>query len=342
MLDVVTFGESMVLLVPTKRGMLRHAHTFKRFIAGAESNTAIGLAHLGHKTGWISRVGHDEFGHCVLENISNEGVDISRVVTDKQAPTAVFFKERHPDGNTKVFYYRKGSAASRLSPNDLDPQYIAQSKYLHLTGITPALSRTARKTVLSAIEIASKAQVKISLDPNLRRQLWSEKSWRKFLLSILVKIDIILTGAEEAQILSGESDPEKAARELLKYGPEMVIVKLGPEGALAVREEDQVYEPAIKVKVVEPVGAGDAFNAGFLSGLLRKWDLKAALRLGNIVEGLATTVPGDVEGLPTWAQVQQYLIRPAKCGDGNPVDQSQAAEYLHFGVINALVKFKLK
>src|SRR5919199_3648728 len=133
-LDVVSLGESMVLLVAEQPGPLREATTFRRHVAGAESNVAIGLCRLGHTAGWISRVGDDEFGRAVAFRIRGEGVDLSRLIVDPGAPTGVLFRERREVGPIEVVYYRRGSAASRLSTADLDADYLRQARYLHLTG----------------------------------------------------------------------------------------------------------------------------------------------------------------------------------------------------------------
>lgn len=307
MLDVVTLGETMVLFVPTRTGLLRYAHQFERYVAGAESNTAIGLSRIGHKTGWISRIGADEFGEYILAFLRGEEVDVSQVKRTREAPTGVIFKERRRTNSTRVFYYRAGSAASYLAEEDLDETYIQNAKYLHLTGITPALSSSCSQTIQKAIEIAALNQVKISFDPNLRFKLWDADKAKATLRSITQHVDLFLTSHEEATFLTGERDMKHAAQSLLAMGPSTVVVKLGAEGAYARTANEEALVPGIDVQVVETVGAGDAFNAGFLSGQLRNWALNDSLRLGNIMGGLATTAPGDVEGLPDWSEIQPYL-----------------------------------
>lgn len=307
MLDVVTLGEAMVLFVPGRTGLLRYATHFERSVAGAESNTAIGLTRLGHRAGWISRVGNDEFGQCILTYLRGEGVDVSHVLVDDEAPTGVFFKERRRADATRVFYYRSGSAASRLGPGDIDESYIRQARYIHLTGITPALSETCRDTLLRTIEIARASGIPISFDPNVRLKLWTADQARAAFARIIPAVDIVLTSQEEAELITGVSGAEDASQALLDRGPKLVVVKLGARGAFAIQEGEAAHEPPLKVDVVESVGAGDAFNAGFLSGQLRGWGMRESLRLGNILGALATTVPGDVEGLPDWAEVQSYL-----------------------------------
>ncbi len=307
--ELVTLGESMVLLVPDRPGLLRYADRFDRYVAGAESNTAIGLVRLGHSAGWISRVGADEFGACIRSNIRGEGVETTHVVEDDSAPTAVFFKERRRPDDTRVYYYRSGSAASRLMPEDLPESYIQESDYLHVTGITPALSSSCRETVHRAVDIARQGGTRISFDPNLRRKLWSEGEAREELTRIIPGVDILLAGDEEARLLTGASDVAEAARTLKDMGPDQVIIKRGKQGATAIygEEYDELHQPASEVNVVEEIGAGDAFNAGYLSGCLRGWSVKDSLHLGTVMGALAVTAPGDVEGLPTWSEVRPYL-----------------------------------
>jgi len=307
MLDVVTMGETMIQMTPKQSGLLRHARTFERYVGGAESNVAIGLARLGHETGWMSRVGADEFGAHVQATIRGEGVDTSQVIRDEEAPTAVYFKEQRRADHTRVYYYRDGSAASRLAPSDLDPDYMGQAEYLHLTGITPALSDRCREATWEALRIADEEGVAVSFDPNVRRKLWSEAEARTTLRDMLPHVHTVLTGEGEAALLTGEDTPAAAARALHALGPSQVVVRLGAEGALGLSDAGLERRGAIEVEAVDVVGAGDAFTAGYLSGQLRGWSLGRSLRLGNVAGGLATTVRGDCEGIPTWEEVQAYL-----------------------------------
>lgn len=304
MLEVVTFGESMVLLLAEQTGPMREATTFRRHIAGAESNVAVGLARLGHLTGWFSRVGDDEFGRAVVFRVRGEGVDTSRVITDPDAPTGIVIRERREVGPIDQVYYRRGSAASRLSPDDLDPTYIRASRFLHLTGITPALSASCKETVFAAAEIARSAGVQVVLDPNYRSKLWSRDDFRQVVRDLAARSDILLPGIDEAELLTYESDPESAARELQQLGPNMVVLKLGAQGALALTESELIRSPAAGLeRVIDPVGAGDAFAAGLLSGLLRAFGTTDALRLANRCGALAMSAPGDMESLPRRAEL---------------------------------------
>jgi 2-dehydro-3-deoxygluconokinase len=294
----------MVLLLAEQSGPMREATTFRRHIAGAESNLAIGLSRLEHSAGWFSRVGDDEFGRAVVFRIRGEGVDTSHAIIDGTAPTGILVRERRELGPVEQVYYRRGSAASHLSPADLDRDYIASARYLHLTGITPVLSGSCREAVFTAAELARQAGVQVVLDPNYRSKLWSPDQARPVLRDLAARSDLVLPGLDEAELITGEADAESAARELSKLGPTTVVVKLGARGALALSPEGLVRLPGTPLeRVVDPVGAGDAFAAGFLAGLLREFPVAEALRLANRCGGLATTSPGDMEALPRWSEV---------------------------------------
>lgn len=298
-MDVVTIGETMVLFIPEAVGSLRHANTFYKTIGGAESNVAIALSRLGHKVGWISKLGHDDFGKYVRNYIRGEGVDTSHVIFDHQYPTSVFFKERKSHGEPKVIYYRNHSAASQLQPADLDERYIAQAKFLHITGITPALSQSCQETIFHAIALARKHNVRVVFDPNIRLRLWSKEEAARVLTEIAQLSDLVLPGIEEGTILTGKSDPKEIAQTLLTGQTSCVVIKLGADGAYfkTMDEEGQIPGEVVQ-HVVDPLGAGDGFAAGLLAGLIQGLPIREAIVLANKVAAFALTVPGDVEGYP--------------------------------------------
>jgi 2-dehydro-3-deoxygluconokinase len=236
--------------------------------------------------------------------LRGEGIDVSQVRVDPGAPTGVLFRDRREFGTFDVVYYRRGSAASRLEPADLDAEYIGRAKYLILSGITPALSASCKATVFAAAEIARGAGLQVVLDPNLRLKLWSADEARAVLRDLSRHADVVLPGADEAELLTGESDAVRAAAELRALGPRRVVVKLGARGALAVDDDGVVEVEALRIpRVVDPVGAGDAFAAGYLAGQLRGMDLADSLALAARCGAHAMTVPADQEGLPRWEDV---------------------------------------
>ncbi|NLK98820.1 MAG: sugar kinase [Epulopiscium sp.] len=307
-MELITFGESMVLFNPGSKGPLRYVNDFKKTIAGAESNVAIGLARLGHSVGWFSKLGDDEFGRYIKATIRGEGVDVSRVRIDSQNNTGLIFKERFAHVNPNVYYYRKNSAAANITPEDLDEEYIKNAKILHLTGITPALSQSARETVFKAIQVAKDNDVLVSFDPNIRLKLWSVQEAKPVLLKIAESADIIFPGIDEGKILLGMENPEEIAKAFLGMGCKIAAIKLGKKGCYVAHKDKGEYVAGYPVEEVEDtVGAGDGYAAGFLSGILRDLSITEAAQYANGVGAMATLVSGDMEGLPTYPQLLEFI-----------------------------------
>jgi len=303
--DIVTIGESMVLLQPMNEGPLAYAPLFTRSIAGAESNVAIGLSRLGFKVRWVSRLGADPFGDVIASTLAGEGVDVSQVVRDPAFPTAIYFKEFKGYGDPNVYYYRKGSAISQLAPEQIDDNWLLGAKHLHVTGITPALGPNTAEAVRTLMKRARELGLTISFDPNLRRKLWSEEEARRTLLSLIPLCDIFLPGDEEAEFLAGEKSVEQYGAFFLDMGPKVVVLKLGEKGSVGFTADGTVHAKPYTVKrVVDTVGAGDSFAAGVLSGHLEFGSLeqvdslRSALERANCMGALATQYKGDWEGLP--------------------------------------------
>lgn len=306
--ECITFGESMVLFNPESNGPLKYVHGFSKSIGGAESNVAIALARLGHKVGWFSQLGDDEFGRYIKSVVGGEDVDVSRVHFDASAPTGIFFKERFANADPNVYYYRKHSAASKMTMDILDEDYIKQAKIFHVSGITPALSDTARLTVLRAIQIAKKHGVMISFDPNIRLKLWTIEEARPLLLEIASLSDIIFPGIDESFKLLGLTDPAEITTAFHEMGCATVALKLGKEGCYVSNQEGAAFIKGYTIdKPVDTVGAGDGFAAGFLSGILKGLPIEACADLANVIGAMATMVCGDMEGYPTEDQVLQFL-----------------------------------
>ncbi|MFQ6084778.1 MAG: PfkB family carbohydrate kinase [Candidatus Bathyarchaeia archaeon] len=311
-LDVVTMGETMVQLNAVQMGPLRYVTTFEKHAAGAESNFAIGVVRMGLTAGWISRVGNDDFGRYVVSEIRGEGVDVSEVRIDDEAPTGIYFIQRgYPfPGKSTVVYYRKFSAASKLEPTDVNAKYIANSRLMHVTGITPALSGTCKKTIIHAVDVAKKAGVQVSFDTNLRLRLWKSLDQARATFDLIYeKCDILITDPYSCKALYNIKSPQEIAKFMSKKGPSIVAVKLGEAGSMAFVGGRAVKKPSYDVHVVDPIGAGDAFDAGFISSILKGWSIEKALQVGNICGALATTVKGDVEGIPTLDLVTSILSK---------------------------------
>lgn len=299
---VVTLGETMALLWPPDVGLLRHAPALRLGVAGAESNVAVGAVRLGVPATWLGRVGDDEFGRLITMTLQGQGVRTTAVV-DPAARTGLMVKERRTARATRVLYYRSGSAGSRLCPSDLDPAVIADAAVLHVTGITVALSASARAAVFAAVEEAHAAGVPVSVDLNYRSALWSPAEAAPVLRDLLRKAEVLMATEEEARLVVDGPDDLSLVDELGALGPTQVVVKQGAVGSLSRIEGAVVRMPARKVDAVDPVGAGDAFGAGYLSGLCRALPPEERLALATAAGAFAVTVPGDWEGLPSMADL---------------------------------------
>ncbi|MEU1628658.1 sugar kinase [Streptomyces sp. NPDC020096] len=287
--DVVCLGESMVTLVPARPGRLADVPVFHRGIGGAESNVACCLARTGHRARWISRVGADGFGDHLLAEIAAAGVDVSAVQRDGSRPTGIYVKERLAD-RTAVLYYRSGSAAAAMSPGNLDRDAVRSGRLLHLSGITAALSAECG-ALMTELTRPSDGRPLVSFDVNFRPALWSSRDPSP-LAELARGCDIVFVGEDEARAAWGL--PDAAAIRSALPEPAVLVVKQGAEGAAVFRDDTATLVAALRVDVVEPVGAGDAFAAGFLSGTLRGLPVRDRLRHGHLMAAAALTVPGDL------------------------------------------------
>jgi 2-dehydro-3-deoxygluconokinase len=309
--EVVTGGEAMALLLAGGGVPLAQATAFTRQVAGAESNVATGLARLGHRAGWFGRVGADGLGTAVLGELRRDGVDVSRAVVDPVAPTGLLIRDCAPGRPVEVGYHRSGSAGSRLAPGDVDPAYVAGARLLHLTGITPVLSDSAAGAARAALAAAVDAGVPVSFDPNLRRRLCPPERAVGLLRPYAAAAAVVLAGVEEAELLTGRTGRAAVAGWFLDRGARCVVLKDGPRGSWATDGSTAVEQPAVPVAVVDPVGAGDAYAAGFLSGWLRGLPLAEATREAAVVAALVLQVAGDTPGLPTAATRDAVLAGAA-------------------------------
>lgn len=307
--EVITMGEALVQFNAVRPGPLRHVTYFEKHAAGAETNVAIGMIRMGYTAGFISRVGADEFGQFLLTTLRGEGVDVSQVQIDEDKPTGIYFIQRgYPvPGRSTMAYYRRNSAASGLNAAAVNPTYFRGAKLFHVTGITPALSTTCRQAVLKAIDVAQHHHLHISFDTNIRRQLWSRPEAKTTLLPLIAKTNTVFTDPADTKILLGVTEPNKAAPKLLQMGPSTVVVKLGRKGATAFTRQKQARVKPLHVPVEDPIGAGDAFAAGFLAGILKGWSLDRTLQLASAAGALVVTVRGDYENIPTLDEALEFL-----------------------------------
>ncbi|NYI03722.1 sugar kinase [Allostreptomyces psammosilenae] len=298
--DVLTFGETMLSL--QAEGPLATGAPTRTAVAGAESNVAIGLARLGHRVSWAGRLGADEPARLALRTLRGEGVDVRHATTDPEAPTGALLRERLVADVTRVHYWRSGSAASLQQPEHLAPALAAGARVLHVTGITCALGAGPRATVTAAVEHASAHGWTVVLDVNYRARLWSRGRATEAMRRLSGSVDVVIASDDELSLIAGgEESLEEVTqvRRLLDDGAREVVVKRGGDGAdLYTADGEHFHQPAHRVPVLDTVGAGDAFCAGYLSGLLDGLPPADRLRRAGTTGAFAVASRGDWEGLP--------------------------------------------
>ncbi|HET6299040.1 MAG TPA: sugar kinase [Kribbella sp.] len=308
----VCLGEAMIMLAAETGAPLEDVETFRRSVGGAECNVAGGLAALDIPTGWISRLGADGFGRHVLRDLAARGVEVGGVEDDPVRPTGLYVKHTI-GGRTRMHYYRSGSAAAAMDAGFLDRPAVRNrlvgAELVHTTGITAAISATAAALLDRLAALRDTLGFTLSVDLNWRPALWRDTDpaplWR-----LLRAADVVLIGADEAMLFAGTSDPARL-RELL--GPRSTIVlKSDAHVALALEPGGRRTEvPALSVEVVEPVGAGDAFAAGYLAGTLQGLPMEQRLRLGHLSAAAVLAVPDD-HAAPPEPAVRRALL---SCSD---------------------------
>ena len=309
MKDVITIGDAMITFNPEATGPMRYVSSFERKVGGAELNVAIGCARLGLDTGWISRLGNDEFGRYIYNFVRGEGIDVSQVKLEDGYPTSLNFKEIMEDGSGRTFYYRTNSPTSTLTIDSLDEAYFKNTKILHITGVFPAVDQAKNiELVKYTASLAKKHGVKVSFDPNIRLKLWSREQARAALQEYLPFVDIFLTGVEEAELLLGVTAPAEIIEKSKAYGISYVAIKQGEKGSIGYHNGQTIEAPPVKAKkVVDTVGAGDGFDAGFIYGVLNEWPLEKILHFANTIGSMVVSVSGDNEGLPYLEEVMIQL-----------------------------------
>jgi 2-dehydro-3-deoxygluconokinase len=300
---LVTLGETMGLVAADGIGPLEYARGFGFGIGGAESNVAIGVARLGGAATWLGRVGPDATGDLIERRLRAEGV--RTLAIRDPAYTGLMIKYRRTSGLQHVDYHRAGSAGSRLTPADIPADIIEAAGILHVTGITAALSDTARAATFHAVETARAAGVPVSVDVNYRAKLWSRYDAAPVLRDLVSRADVVFAGPEEATLVLGAGEP--VVDGLAALGPAEVIVKDGPRGCTALIAGDRYSVKALDVTVVDSVGAGDAFVAGYLADRLAGAAPPERLATAIATGAFAVTVPGDCDGLPSRAELATLL-----------------------------------
>jgi 2-dehydro-3-deoxygluconokinase len=299
---LVSFGEPMIEFNQTAPGERRWLQGF----GGDTSNAAIAAARQGASVGYVCALGNDAFGDKFIELWEDERVDCSRVARRTDGHTGVYFVT-HDERGHHFDFLRTGSAASRMGPDDLPREYLAGARILHLSGISQAISPHARAAGFAAIDIVKAAGGRVSYDTNLRLKLWPLEAARQTIHDAVARSDIALPSLEDAEQLTGLSDPDAVADFYLKLGPSIVALKLGKDGALIATAGTRKRIAGRQVKAVDATGAGDTFGGNFLARLLAGDDPFAAAVWANAAAALKTTGFGAVDPMPRKEAVSAFL-----------------------------------
>ena len=305
---VLTVGETMALLDPLEQGQIELGSRFELRIAGAESNFAVALARLGVDVEWVSRLGDDRLGQLVLDALGAEGLDLDHVVRDPERSTGLFIKWRAA-GKTSVVYYRAAAAATALEPSDVPDEALDGVGLVHLTGITMALGEAARRLVLDLARRAHERGIAVIFDPNYRAALWGSPAHAGAVQrAVLPFPDWYLCGLEEGNALWGTGGAEALLEAHRRAGVRGSVVRLGERGALVSTPEGvREVAPPRREEVLDEVGAGDGFAAGFAFGLLRGWPPESCTRAGHVIAAAALRGTGDWETFPRLDEVRAEL-----------------------------------
>lgn len=309
MSEIITLGEPLIVYVAENPGSFSEVASYTRGLAGAELNFSIGVTRLGHQAAYMTRLGMDVYGKYILDFIQKEGIDSSQIIWDDEHVTGSYLKFKALSGDPEIAYFRKGSAASHICREDVEKLDFSGAKWLHITGISAGVSKSCLEACEEAIKKAREYGLFISFDTNIRKALWkSEDQMRDVLNSLAQKCDLVLPGIEEGKLLTGYHETEKIAQFYLEKGPRAVVIKLGEQGAYYKTKEKQGCVKGFHVdNIVDTVGAGDAFAAGVVSGLLEGLSLEEAIYRGNAMGAIIITSKGDNDILPVKGELERFM-----------------------------------
>ncbi len=306
---VLTFGEPMGLFIAEEEAPVEDVKHYTMSLAGAEFNVAVGLTRLGYQVGYLTKLGHDPFGKAIEAGMRHVGIDTSMTIYSEDHQTGFMLKSKTEKGDPDTFYFRKNSAASTISIQDVEKIDLSQWDALHASGILPATSDTAHEASRYLLKKAKAAGIPIFFDPNLRPALWKDQETMIAAINELCFLaDYVLPGIKEGEILCGTRNPDEIADFYLSKGVKCVIVKVGADGAIAYQGGRKYAVPSYQHgPIVDTVGAGDGFAVGVESGLLEGLSLPEAVQRGNAIGTIQIMNVSDNEGLPTREQLMTFM-----------------------------------
>jgi 2-dehydro-3-deoxygluconokinase len=306
---IMLVGEPMGLFIAQTEGPLETVKTFSTAVAGAEFNVAVGLSRLGHLPGYLTKLGKDPFGKQIVNTMMRNRIDTSLISFSEERATGFMLKSKVNAGDPEIYYYRKNSAASSICKEDVDRIDFSEYKYLHMTGIFPALSQTTLEAAKYLQQKAKDNGLTIFFDPNLRPQLWGDKEKMVATINELAfAADYFMPGIKEGMVLTGCNTPESVADFYLQRGVGTVIVKVGRKGAYFATKEERAYAAAFQEKrLVDTVGAGDGFAAGVISAVMEGLPISEAVSRGNAIGAIQVASFSDNEDLPTREELDEFM-----------------------------------
>lgn len=313
MSEIFTLGRLIVDLYANElHTELYDVSSFNKYLGGSAANTAVGLARLGADVGLISRVGPDDFGRFLLRRLAQEGVDTTMVPVDPTYPTGLAFAAIFPPGDSKVLFYRKPCADVHLCVDDLDFELIRRARILAVAG-TALCQSPSREAVFAAMEANRESGGLNVVDVDWRPNLWADHHAAGVYYRLALKMtDVVIANEPELEFAGGSPDPKTAAAALLRLGASQVVAKRGGDGVIYFGEGGDACIPAVKVDVMNTLGAGDAFGAGYNYGLLQGWDVETRLRFANAAGAIVVTRHSCSEAMPTRQEVEALLASPSQ------------------------------
>lgn len=312
MSNILTIGEAMGLFVSQEIGELKDTENYKRLVSGAEVNVSIGVTRLGHKVSFFTQLGKDPLGNHIIDFLKKENIDTSKILQIENYNTGIQLKGKTQVGDPEIFYYRKNSAASKMTIDNLKEISFDDIDLLHITGIFMALNDDTFKLVEELVKKARKNNVKISFDPNLRPSLWESKEKMVERINYIGSLsDYFLPGYGEAKILTNLEDLDEIADFYLNKGIKFIVFKMGSEGCIAYvkgNKKTKYESKGFRVdKIVDTVGAGDGFAVGIITGLLEDLSIQDILKRANAIGAIQITHQSDNEGLPNNENLEEFI-----------------------------------
>jgi fructokinase len=305
MVDVIAIGELLIDLIAEKSGLsLEQQTTFERYAGGAPANFAVGIRHLGLSSGMITKVGDDFFGRFLINTLKDQRVDISQIRVTDEYKTALAFVGLDERKSPSFSFYRSPCADIMLDESEIDEDYIKSGKLL-MCGTVSMADEPARSAIFKAIEYARKHGLQVACDPNLREDLWHSKDPLEHIYKVLESTDIFLPSITEAELISGEKG-EKAFESIIELGPSIVGVTHGAEGSTILTKDGKFSAPSYKVDVVDTTGAGDAWAAGIITGILTNMSISEIPYFANAVSALKITRKGAMN-IPNREEVEKFM-----------------------------------